>query len=91
MNVRRRTCGLVASLAVGGILAGGCAGAGLTAKSSCKDFLNASEQTQNEAVSRLAGELHAPDAATPLGRPNINYICASDSQATLGAAVSHTG
>jgi hypothetical protein len=91
MTTGSRFAALLTSLAVSAALAGGCAGSGLTAKSSCADFLGASEQEQNEAVSRLAGQLHAPDADTPLGRPNVNYICASDSRATLGEAVAHTG
>jgi hypothetical protein len=69
----------------------GCGGSSLAASSSCHDFLNASQQEQDEAVSRLAGALHAPNADTPLGRPNINYLCAGNPQMTLGEAVSHTG
>jgi hypothetical protein len=88
MIVLRRRGVAVLLLAGLGTLTG--CGSGLAAKSSCQSFLNASEADQNAAVSKLAGELHAPEAATPLGRPNINYLCASDPRLSLGEAVNHT-
>ena len=68
-----------------------CGGSGLSANSSCREFLNASPQDQDAAVSRLAGQLHAPEADTPLGRPNINAICSVEPNMTLGQAVSRQG
>jgi hypothetical protein len=84
---RSLTIGLIA---LAGAIAG-CGASSLTANSSCGDFLNASREAQDEAVSRLAGELHAPEADTPLGRPNVNYICANNATETLGRAVAHSG
>lgn len=77
-------------LALSAPLVSGCGSSGLSANSSCQDFLNAGPQDQDAAVSRLAGDLHAPDAVTPLGRPNVNYLCANEPNMTLGEAISKT-
>lgn len=78
---------LVAALAV---MSGGC-GSQLSADSTCKDFLHASQPEQDDAVSKVASDMHAANAVTPLGRPNINYICANHPDSTLGDAVRATG
>jgi hypothetical protein len=91
MRLRSRTPVLLTCLALAGPILSGCGGSGLSASSSCQDFLSASTQDQDAAVSKLAGELHAPDAVTPLGRPNVNYLCANEPNMTLGDAVSKTG
>ena len=90
MTVRsaKATVAVFAALVVG--LLTGCSGSGLTADSSCQDFMNASPQDQDQAVSQLAGQLHAPDTVTPLGRPNIAYLCTNEPNNTLGWAISHT-
>ena len=71
----------------------GCGGGGgrLDARSSCRDFMDASSEDQDRAVSRLAVEFRAPDAVTPLGRPNVDYLCAANPDRTLGDAVRATG
>lgn len=84
-----------AAVTVAGLLAAttlltGC-GKHLTANSSCRDFLNASASEQDAAVNRIAADLHAGNAVTPLGRPNINYLCANAPGMTLGTAIQHTG
>jgi hypothetical protein len=66
-------------------------GGGLTANSTCTDYLNASSQDQNAAVDSIAGQLHASNAVTPLGRPNIDYLCAQEPTATLGQVIQQTG
>lgn len=71
-------------------MVGGCGGPSLTAASSCRDFMNASAQDQDEAVNRIATDEHAPNATSPLGRPNIAYLCAGDPSMTLGSAISHS-
>lgn len=88
-----RTRRVISGLAIAGacaVLLAGC-GSGLTAKSSCSDFNNASSQDQDAAVSKIAGQLHAGNAVTPLGRPNVSYICANSPTTTLGDAIRHTG
>jgi hypothetical protein len=89
MQVRRAIAGVsVAGMCV--VLLAGCGG-GLSASSSCKDFNNASLQDQDAAVSKIAGQLHAGNAVTPLGRPNVSYICANSPTTTLGDAIRRTG
>lgn len=68
----------------------GCGGS-LGANSSCRDYMDASRSAQNDAVSKLAGELNAPSAVTPLGRPNIDYLCAGHPEWTLGDVVRRSG
>jgi hypothetical protein len=75
----------------GPMLLAGCGSQGLGASTSCRDFMNASPQAQDEAVSKVASQLDAPNAVTPLGRPNVDYLCASEPAWTLGEAVRHTG
>jgi hypothetical protein len=66
-------------------------GASLSANSTCRDFLQATPQDQDAAVSQVASDLRAGNALTPLGRPNIDYLCANDPTMTLGAAVKSSG
>jgi hypothetical protein len=83
----------IAALSTAGfcvVLLAGC-GNHLTASSSCKDFNNASPQDQEAAVNKIAGQLHAGNAVTPLGRPNVSYICANSPSTTLGDAIRRTG
>ena len=90
MRTPRRSALLCVCLAVSAAGLAGCGQASLSASSSCQDFLSASPTDQDAAVSKLAGELHAPDAVTPLGRPNVNYLCANEPNMTLGDAISKT-
>lgn len=76
---------LCLSLALGGsALAVGCGSSGLTAGSTCADFMNASPEDQSEAISKLSSEFDAPETATPLGAPNVSYVCAQEPEETLG-------
>jgi hypothetical protein len=86
---RRR---LLAAVAAAGFLAVALAGcsAWLTAKSSCHDFLNASPSDQAQASDKIAAQENAPDATTPLGMPNVSYLCAGAPQQALGWAVQQT-
>jgi hypothetical protein len=89
MQVRRVVVGL-ATAGFCSILLAGC-GNHLTASSSCKDFNNASPQDQEAAVNKIAGQLQAGNAVTPLGRPNVSYLCANSPTMTLGEAIRRTG
>lgn len=66
-------------------------GGGLSADSSCRDFLEASPADQDAAVRSIAVDEGAQNAVTPLGRPNIDYLCAGNPDTTLGEAVRMTG
>lgn len=67
-----------------------CGGA-LDANSTWRDFMAASSADRDEAVTQVALALHAPESVTPLGRPNIDYLCAGSPNQTLGWAVKITG
>lgn len=66
-----------------GFLLLGCGGSGLTASSSCADFMGASAEVQTEAISKLSSEFNSPETATPLGAPNVSYVCAQEPEETL--------
>jgi hypothetical protein len=59
----------------------------LTAQSSCSDFLNVSQSDQIQAIDKIAAQEDAPDATTPLGMPNISYLCTGSPNQTLGWAI----
>ena len=86
-----RAAATIAAIAVLAVLGIGCGNSSLNADTSCSDFLAASPTEQDEAVNRIAGELAAGNAVTPLGRPNVNYICANNPDETLGEAIEATG
>jgi hypothetical protein len=74
---------------VAAILVPACGGTPeLTADSSCRDYVQAAPEEQAGAVLRLAQELQAPRLATPLGRPSVDFACASDADRTLGSVFS---
>ena len=68
--------------AAAAIALSGCGG-GLDGSSTCSDYLGASYDEQHQVVSELAGKYHQPDYATPLGFPNVAYVCAQNPDLTL--------
>ncbi len=62
----------------------GCGGSGLSASSSCKDFMAASVSEQHEVVDQLSSHYDKPAYATPLGEPEVPYYCSSSPSVTLG-------
>jgi hypothetical protein len=92
MVFRRRTWRSLIIVAIFGALTAGLIGCShsLTAQSSCKDFLNASQSDQIQAIDKIAAQEDAPDATTPLGMPNISYLCAGSPNQTLGWAIAQS-
>jgi hypothetical protein len=76
--------------AVLGLASAGCAGV-LDENSSCRDYLQAEQSEQDKAVSRVADKLDVKGVESPLIRPNIDYMCGNDPDATLGSAVRDSG
>jgi hypothetical protein len=87
MRTLRKLGTLAASLTVLSLLGTGCAGSvlgsGLSASSSCKDFMSASQEEQTEAISKLSSQFDTPEVATPLGTPSISYTCSSNPDMSL--------
>ena len=71
-------------LAIAVALGTGCGGSSLTASSTCKEFLKASQQDQDAIVTKLAEQYKKPDFVTPLGRPEVPYYCTANPDSTLG-------
>jgi len=84
-----RTALVAVTLMSLGLAVSSCQTGGLSASSTCKDFLNASASDQQQVVSQLAGQYNKPDFATPLGEPDVPYYCAGNPNATLGQFFSH--
>lgn len=58
-------------------------GGGLSGSSTCRDFMNASADQQQQIVDKLAAQYHKPDYTTPLGAPEVPYFCAANPDVTL--------
>lgn len=59
-------------------------GGGLSGDSTCSEYLQASSQDQEQAVSKLVSQLHAEASLlTPLGFPEVAYQCGSNPDETL--------
>ncbi len=69
-------------LALVAVLAG-CGGSGLSASSSCSDFMEAAPEDQASTISKLSTQFDTPEIATPLGSPGISYTCASNPEMSL--------
>jgi hypothetical protein len=61
----------------------GCGGSGLSASSTCTDYLKADPNDQHKIVNELAGKYHKPDYTSPLGFPSVAYYCADEPKITL--------
>ncbi len=74
----------VSVVAAPGVLLGACNSSGLSASSTCSQFMAASPEAQQQVVSELASQYQKPDYATPLGEPEVPYYCADNPNVTLG-------
>lgn len=84
----RQVTGLVAVVAWG---LAACGADPMSADTSCRQFLQAPADERDAAVARVSDEVGAQMAVTPLGRPNIEFLCSQDQDGTLGDAVRNTG
>jgi hypothetical protein len=62
-------------------------GGGLTASSTCQNFLNADAQTQRQSLVDIALSKGIGGFGSPLALPEIQYECSSEPSMTLGAIV----
>lgn len=68
-------------------LAAAAGGSGLSASSTCTQFLNADEQTQQQALVNIALSKGIGGFGSPLALPEIQYECSSLPTMTLGALI----
>jgi hypothetical protein len=88
IHSRRSALGAATAASVLAVCLSGCMGQGLSADSSCSDYLNASPQDQQQAVDKLVSKLHAdPALTTPLGFPEVAYQCSGDADQKLGDVI----
>lgn len=81
-QARRITASITA--AISALALGACGAGGLSASSTCQDFMNASASDQQQVVDSLAGQYNKPDYSTPLGSPEVPYYCSANPSVTLG-------
>jgi hypothetical protein len=74
---------VVVLLAALTVLVVGCGSSSLAAGSTCEDFMSASPEEQAEVISKLSSDFDTPETATPLGSPNVAYVCSSEPEMTL--------
>ncbi len=60
---------------------------GLTASSTCQQFLNTDEQTEQQALVDIAMSKGIGGFGSPLALPEIRYECSSEPTMTMGAIV----
>jgi hypothetical protein len=84
MTLRIAHVSVAAATVISGLALSACGLGGLSASSSCRDFMNASAIDQHEVTDQLAGHFGKPDFATPLGEPEVPYYCAANPSVTLG-------
>jgi hypothetical protein len=61
--------------------------AGLSASSSCQDFLDADAATEQQAMVDIATAKGYPGFGSPLALPEIRYECSDSPKATLGSVI----
>ena len=84
MKTSRKIGAFAAPLAALSLLGTGCAGSGLSASSTCKEFMAASASEQHEVIDQLASHYDKAVYATPLGEPEVPFYCSSSPSVTLG-------
>lgn len=80
-NICRAAC--LGLLIVGATIVLVACASGLSASSSCKDFMEASPEEQSGAISKLSAQFNTPEVATPLGSPSVAYTCSSNPEMSL--------
>lgn len=87
LKIRWRMIAGAIALALVALSACSSAGALVSANTLCSDFMKLSANERDDAVNRLAVELNNPDVVTPVGRPNVEYMCAQTPSMTIGQVI----
>jgi hypothetical protein len=64
---------------------------GLTASSSCQQFLNTDEDDERQALADIGISMGYSEYSDPLALPEIQYECGGDPTITLGALIQRDG
>ena len=79
--------GVLAAKVVPTLISKATQGEGLTAGSTCQQFLNADEQTEQQALVDIAMSKGIGGFGSPLALPEIRFECSSEATMTLGALI----
>ena len=83
MNFRSARIGIAVIGVISSLALSACGSSGLSASSSCQDFMNASAIEQHEIVDQLASHYNKPAYTTPLGEPEVPFYCSANHSITL--------
>jgi hypothetical protein len=61
-----------------------CNSTSLGSSTTCRQFMSATPQQQQQVLDQLATQYNKPDYATPLGSPEVPYYCSANPSVTLG-------
>jgi hypothetical protein len=75
--------GMALAATLSGVALSACSISGLSASSTCRDFMNASTSDQQAIVDKLATQYNKPAYTTPLGAPEVPYYCSANPTVTL--------
>lgn len=64
----------------------GC-GPTIDANTTCREFMQQSASVRDDAVTRIGAERGNSMVVTPLGRPNVEFLCAQAPDWTLGQVI----
>lgn len=84
MSSIRTRFAAIAAVSLSALSIAACGGSGLSASSTCSDFMNASSSDQQAVIDKLASQYDKPDYTTPLGAPEVPYYCSGNPDVTLG-------
>jgi hypothetical protein len=93
MNRPRRRLGTAAfglSLVASGLGITACTGGGITASTTCAQYLQQSQTDRYDDAVRLSAELHATDPGNPMWSMSLDSACGADPNMTLGQYFTHS-
>lgn len=82
-----RLMSIAASTGIALIGATGCSGGGITATTSCADYLRADSQTRDQAVKTIGLDVGARGAGNPMAVLNVDYECGQSPSAAVGKVI----
>ncbi|MEI4273026.1 hypothetical protein TEK04_14960 [Klenkia sp. LSe6-5] len=84
---RSRTWAAALLLALCSGSAAACGPAGITADTSCADYISAPQGERWDAAVRISSELGVQGGGNPMWGPNTDYVCGSNRDMTVGDAI----
>ncbi len=78
------------TLLVAGLGITACSGGGITASTTCAQYLQQPQTDRYDAAVRLSAELHSTDPGNPMWGMSLDSACGASLNMTLGQYFSHS-